>query len=256
MSCFESYVICTSPRSGSTLLCKLLAETSVAGVPESYFHRPSMSSWLNAFELTVKDDATEQDIIRSIVRSAIAKGRRDDGLFGLRLQRHSAKYLIEKLGVLHPECLSVADRFHAAFGNTAFVHLSRGDKVEQAVSHVKAEQTGLWHIAPDGTELERQSPPTAPSYDADRILARLVELSNYDQQWVEWFAMEKLDPIQVTYENLSARPIETLAGLLNQLGLDGGAAAGIVPSVAKLADGVNRDWVARFRSEFPEFSSM
>ena len=31
MANFDSYVICTSPRSGSTLLCQLLAATGVAG---------------------------------------------------------------------------------------------------------------------------------------------------------------------------------------------------------------------------------
>ena len=43
MAKYESYVLCTSPRSGSTLLCKLLAATGVAGNPDSYFHRPAVS---------------------------------------------------------------------------------------------------------------------------------------------------------------------------------------------------------------------
>ena len=29
----------------------------------------------------------------------------------------------------------------------------------------KAQQTGLWHIAPDGTELERVAPAQEPHYD-------------------------------------------------------------------------------------------
>ncbi|MEM1201062.1 MAG: Stf0 family sulfotransferase, partial [Pseudomonadota bacterium] len=33
MAGFDAYVICTSPRSGSTLLCKLLAPTGIAGKP-------------------------------------------------------------------------------------------------------------------------------------------------------------------------------------------------------------------------------
>ncbi|MEL6981932.1 MAG: Stf0 family sulfotransferase, partial [Actinomycetota bacterium] len=40
-----TYVICTSPRSGSTLLCTLLASTGVAGNPDSWFHRPSLDDW-------------------------------------------------------------------------------------------------------------------------------------------------------------------------------------------------------------------
>jgi trehalose 2-sulfotransferase len=33
----KSYVVCATPRSGSTLLCALLAGTGVAGRPEEYF---------------------------------------------------------------------------------------------------------------------------------------------------------------------------------------------------------------------------
>ena len=35
----KSYVVCATPRSGSTLLCALLAGTGVAGNPEEYFER-------------------------------------------------------------------------------------------------------------------------------------------------------------------------------------------------------------------------
>src|SRR3712207_117724 len=33
----RSYLVCATPRSGSTLLCKLLGETGIAGRPEEYF---------------------------------------------------------------------------------------------------------------------------------------------------------------------------------------------------------------------------
>src|SRR3954463_7138854 len=34
-----TYFVCATPRSGSTLLCKSLAATGVAGKPEEYFER-------------------------------------------------------------------------------------------------------------------------------------------------------------------------------------------------------------------------
>ena len=38
MSTIErAYLVCATPRSGSTLLCELLKETGVAGRPEEYF---------------------------------------------------------------------------------------------------------------------------------------------------------------------------------------------------------------------------
>lgn len=249
MAHYDSYVICTSPRSGSTLLCKLLAATGVAGNPGSYFHEPSLSDWLSDFDLAPDPSATERDVLAEIFRAAMAKGSLDTGTFGLRLQRHSFDFFTEKLAVLYPESSRDAQRLQAAFGRTLFVHLTRRDKVEQAVSYVKAEQTGLWHAAPDGTELERLSPPQTPVYDASEIRARYDELTAYDRDWEHWFAAEEISPLRLTYEALSKDPIETLCRTLDELGLEREAAAGVEPGVAKLADGTSRDWVARFRSE-------
>ena len=33
----RSYIVCATPRSGSTLVCKALRDTGVAGRPEEYF---------------------------------------------------------------------------------------------------------------------------------------------------------------------------------------------------------------------------
>jgi len=251
MAKFSSYIICTSPRSGSTLLCNLLAQTTIAGYPESFFHRTSISSWLDAFELTASVNSIEADTLRIIVQAAIAKGRRDTGMFGLRLQRSSAEFLFQKLGILNPECLNDADRCHSAFGQTAFVYLTRLNKIEQAVSLVKAQQTGLWHIASNGSELERQSPPCAPVYNSDSIMARVKELTDYDRQWENWFVSERLNPVRITYEDLSEWPRKSLARVLESIGLDAGVASGIVPGVGKLANDVNHEWAARFQSEYP-----
>lgn len=66
------------------------------------------------------------------------------------------------------------------------MHLTRRDKVAQAVSYVKAQQTGLWHAAPDGTELERLSPPQEPAYDASEIRTRFEEVTAHDHSWERW----------------------------------------------------------------------
>ena len=45
MGRFDSCLICATPRTGSTLLCGLLASTKVAGHPESYFREPDEQLW-------------------------------------------------------------------------------------------------------------------------------------------------------------------------------------------------------------------
>jgi LPS sulfotransferase NodH len=244
----QSYVICTSPRSGSTLLCRLLAATGVAGNPESYFHDASIAEWLRYYDLAPDASTSQRSVLNAIFKAAMAEGSAGTGIFGLRLQRHSFDFFAEKLAVLHPGLSTDSERFQAAFGRTAFIHLTRRDKVEQAVSYVTAQQSGLWHRAPDGTELERLSPPQTPTYEADTIRASLEEMTGYDRQWESWFAAEKIDPHRLTYEALSADPIEALSRMLDHLGLDREAACGVESGVAKLADKTSQDWVTRFRA--------
>jgi len=249
MARYDAFVICTSPRSGSTLLCRLLAATGVAGQPDSYFHEPSLLAWLADYGLNRDDFASEHDALAAVFRAAIAEGSRDTGMFGLRLQRHSFDFFIDRLSALYPEPPTQTGRFEAAFGRTGFVYLRREDKAGQAISYVKAQQTGLWHRAPDGTELERLAPPAPPAYDGDRIAAVVAEMTAYDRKWEAWFADQGLSPLRITYDGLSAEPIGTLRTVLEHLGLDPEAARGVEPGTARLADQTTREWLARFRAE-------
>jgi trehalose 2-sulfotransferase len=238
------------------LLCKLLAATGKSGNPESYFHNPSISDWLINLGLTPKHPAAERELLTAVVDAARARGTGNTGMFGLRVQRKSFDYLIRKMGVLHPGLSSDVERFQAAFGNTLFIHLTRGNKLAQAISFVKATQTGLWHMAPDGTELERRSAPKQLVYDADEIACRLVEMTALDTGWEDWFASEKINRLRVTYDELSADPQGVLATILDRLGLDRQAAKGINPAVAKLADATSRRWTQRFLAETGDGSGL
>lgn len=252
MAKYSSYIICTSPRSGSTLLCKLLTSTGVSGNPESYFHAPSLPEWLGYLNLRVDLSMPERTMLEQIFKAAMAKGSLDTGMFGLRLQRHSFDFFMRKLAILHPGRPSDRARIEAAFGPTLFIYLTRPDKVAQAVSCVKALQTGLWHRAPDGTELERLSPPQPPVYRPSELRFAYNEFMAFDLRWQQWFQAQGIMPFQITYDALSADPIGTLKTLLIELRLDPDVANGLTPGVAKLADATNQEWAERFRAELHE----
>ena len=63
MEKFDAYIICATPGSGSTLLCDLLTDTGVAGHPNSFFRRESISDWAQYFNVSVSewDDEHEFD---------------------------------------------------------------------------------------------------------------------------------------------------------------------------------------------------
>ncbi len=246
---YSSYMICTTPRSGSTLLCTLLEATGAAGRPGSHFHTPDLDRWLEVYALAEVAFASEREKLAAIFDAARKRGCDETGMFGLRMQRGSFPFFIEQVGRLHPECSDDRSRLEAAFGPMLFLHLSRADKLDQAISRLKAEQTGLWHKAADGTELERVAPAQPLVYDRDAIARHLDELSALEAAWEAWFAEAGIDPLIVTYDGLAQDPTGSLAMILRALGRDPALAQGIAPPVAKLADATNRDWADRFRKE-------
>jgi trehalose 2-sulfotransferase len=250
MTAFQSYVICTSPRSGSTLLCTLLAATGVAGRPASYFYGSSVADWLEELGIVPDAGSSEREVLDAAFSEAMRQGRNGTGLFGLRQQQPGLDLLCEKLAVVEPGEMPHSERFARRFGTTLFIHLTRPDKLAQAVSYLKAEQSGLWHVAPDGTELERLAPHREPAYDFDRLRACVETMTAYDRNWEAWFRREEIDPLRISYDELSADPVGTLLIVLEKLGLDRAAADGIEPGVRKLADSTSADWMARFRQDF------
>lgn len=249
MKQFRSYVICTSPRSGSTLLCRLLREVGHAGFPDSHFHEPNLDEWLGCYGFRKEQFRTSKDALTAVFQAALDYGRGTSEIFGLRLQRHSFDFFMEQLNVLYPYLPDDKSRLIAAFGETLFIHLTRESKLDQAISYVKATQSGLWHLAPDGTEIERLSEPKEPVYDAAAISSQLQLFERMEAGWRAWFRNEGIEPLRVTYEELSAAPNMTLARVLEALGLEHEQIAAIAPPTVKLADTTNREWAERFQQE-------
>ncbi|WP_147109917.1 Stf0 family sulfotransferase [Tateyamaria sp. syn59] len=235
-----AYILCTSPRSGSTLLCGLLRDSG-AGHPKSYFHRPSLADWRSGLDLDPNTPRAD------IFAEAARQGRANTDIFGLRLQRQSAPFFFEQLRDMHPAAQTDAQAVTAQFGPTRYLYLHRTDKLAQAVSLVRASQSGLWHRNADGSELERTAPPQTPTYDQDAIATELATAKTYDTEWETWFTREGITPFRLDYDRLAADPHATLARVLNHLDLPPVTLS--APAVAKLADDINADWIARFKAD-------
>lgn len=235
-----AYLICATPRSGSTLLCDLLTATG-AGKPASYYRRQSIPRWTERLAVPADND-------RAYIDAVLAEGRGDTGIFGLRLMWETLPELTARLAALHPGVTGDRALLQAAFGPIAFIHLSRADKVAQAVSRVKALQSGLWHMGADGSERERGAPEATPGYDANLIHQIVDELEADERAWTAWFARETITPLELTYDALSADPAATVRQVLATLGLDPALADGIAPRTARMADAESAEWIAHFRA--------
>ncbi|MGX5840400.1 Stf0 family sulfotransferase [Mesorhizobium sp. ArgA1] len=243
----DGYIICGTPRTGSTLLCGLLASTKTAGDPHSFYRRQNIAEWAEEWHLPHPETMSAHDFDVAYLRAAIRAGKGRTDVFGLRLMRENLDELSAILDGIFPALPSDKARFEKAFGRVLYIHLSREDKLAQAVSLIKAEQTGLWHIAPDGTEIERVAPPQEPRYDFERIRHELAKLEAYDKAWNTWFAEQGIIPLRIGYERLSSDPAATLIAICVALGVQAPNAEDVKPGVARLSNETSLNWMRRYR---------
>lgn len=235
----DSWLLCATPRSGSTLLCGLLESSGVAGRPRSYFNRRGLHDYATGWRVARTAGGR---IDAAYVRAALAAGRTPNGVFGGRLMAESRPELVADL-TAEAEQPPAGDLelLVEHFGRLRFVHLRRTDVVAQAVSWAKSLQTHYWHPG------ERIEPGAqAPHYD-EELIARLVEkITELEAGWTRWFAEQHVVPFEVTYEELAACPLVVARQVLEYLELQ--ALRELVVRDHRQADEVNAAWVERFRS--------
>lgn len=248
MAPFGSYIICATPRSGSTLLCGML-ERAGCGRPDSYFGRPWIADFARDLGVAFDGDIDAPDFFRRYLDAVLEVGRAKSDIFGLRIMFATLAELSARLEPMFPG--PELQRLERTFGRSLYVHLSRRDKVAQAISLHKAHISGLWHRASDGSELERTAPHRDAGYDPERISALVSELTEQDDGWRQWFAAHGIAPLRLDYEELAEDPNTGLLRVLFALGLDSSRGNDVAPPTMRLADDETAGWAARFRADNP-----
>ncbi len=227
------------------MLCDLLTASRVAGQPHSYLRSQDISYWAGLWGVGEPATAANSVFNQAYLTAMIRAGTADTGVFGLRLMWQSVGEATERFNMTLGGEADLANRFEQAFGSTLFIHLSRRDKVAQAASLVRATQTGLWHMAADGSERERTAPARVPVFDADQITKARDALATDDAGWSSFFEQCGIQPLRLTYEKLADDPQATLATILAALGHDRAIAKTVVPQTAKMADATTTEWLKR-----------
>ncbi len=246
MSAPQAYFLCATPRSGSTLLCEMLAMCRVAGWPNSFFREPSIAHWAERWHLDVSDGFESAAFNRAYVEALKRQGENGTGLFGLRIMWSSVGDATRRLALVQGGPEDFVTQVNAAFGAPLYIHLSRQDKVAQAVSLLKAQQSGLWHLHADGRIFEGTDQPAEAQFDRTRLRALVGELEADDQSWRDFFVANGITPLSLTYEGVTANPQAALGQILTALGRDPAIAQTIATPTRKIGDASNEDWAARF----------
>jgi len=248
MASASSYIICATPRSGTTLLCDLLAQTGVTGRPNSYYRSQNVLDWANEWGVPAPHAPGDPYFERAYLDAVLRVGAAGTGMFGLRLMWGTMPEMRQRLQTVYAAPNDAA-LFDQAFGPVRYLHLKRLDAVAQAISRLRAEQSGLWHRAADGSERERAAPAAPEVYDQALLTSLAEEAAHDNASWDAWFSAQGVDPLRITYEQLAAAPQATLALVLKGLGQDPAIAVSIPVQTAKLADATSRQWSQRFRGD-------
>jgi LPS sulfotransferase NodH len=216
----RTLLICTVPRSGSTLLGEALHFAGGLGCPLEYFHRgfqPDFVERWNAETLT--------DYIR-----AVHRWRTDPtGVLSVKLFWSDIEALAAELEPTRFAALAghqpdevdagtyreIAALLDPIFPDPRFVHLERKDRVRQAVSGLSATQTGLFRIV---QATATPSAKAAPVYDFARIDSLIAYADHCHGHWRNFFDAIEADPIRLTYEDLVADYEGGIRHVLNGIG--------------------------------------
>lgn len=233
------YLLCGTPRTGSTLLCGLLRSTGIAGLPESYFREPDERAWARQWSLRERSDGSVD--YDAFVQAARRAGTGSNDVFGARVMWGTQAEIVAKLRrawAVDADDLSVLTE---ALGPLRFVYIRREDVIAQAVSWARAEQTAHWQD-------EDPVPARAPVFNAARIDELVRTIEEHNLAWLNWFSHFGLRPHEVCYERLIDDLGGVLRGVLGFLGLDLPVGHDARPSTRRQADDLSADWIRRYRS--------
>jgi trehalose 2-sulfotransferase len=197
-----SYLVCASQRGGTTLLCRALADIGVAGRPDEYFlavdeRGCGWRGWEHG-PFGRARQARDREHYLDIVSEF---GSTPNGVFGAKLMWNNVPWATAKIQEMPRfSGLDRAAVLHAAFPNLHVVHMTRRDRVRQAVSWARMAQDGVWVVSDD----EPARPSATPRYDFDLISDLEALIVEGELGWRDLFDELGLVPYEVVYEDVVA----------------------------------------------------
>jgi trehalose 2-sulfotransferase len=235
MSTRLSYLVCATPRSGSSFLCEVLSSTGVAGRPDDYFWNPPF--WFAQWGVTD---------FPSFAERLFREGATANGVFGSKLMQDQVGDVVSQfatllgLGDIGPQRVLAA-----AFPNLHYIWLTRRDKVRQGMSYYRAMETKVWR----STDVSKvaQVEPTF-SFEAIRSLVQLCTWE--DQAWRDYFQQHAIESCKVVYEDLLESPAAVVRRVLSYLALQ--APDPLFKEGAwrhqRQSDATSEEWLARYQA--------
>ncbi len=244
------YAICSTPRTGSNLLCELMRVNGV-GVPVEYFHKRKHLPILGK-RYGVLPDFIEPNIFGYVLPNLKNSGKFKISNYIEELKKHrttSNGYFGFKAHWGQFKWLCTECDISAEFPKMKFIYLTREDKVAQAVSFSKASYSKQWNssLKSDGSMV----------YDDAHISYCIKTMRKSDRQWDNWFMENKISPLCLEFSSLISEPYATMESIFQFLNVNNRQiVADLTHSkVQSQNDKTNSDWISRYLENHPEETS-
>jgi LPS sulfotransferase NodH len=235
----RSYVICSTPRTGSGLVCRALAATGALGVPLEYF---------NPVTRTILSERWRCGSgLEPYVQSLHERRCGANGVFGIKvhwdqlslLRAEASGQANDPLAHEIPEAL-----LERCFPAPVFIRIVRTDADRQAVSYWRALRSRVWSLGTDETDPPGERTPY--SFDGIEDCRRALEVG--ELCWERLIRARGADALLITYEELTTSYEQTIARVVSFIspGLEVAVPA---PGIRRMSDAHSLELVDRYRAE-------
>ena len=235
----RALILCTTPRTGSKLLCDALWRTRIAGKPDEYF-APELGLELKR-AAGGKGAGGDAAFVREVVKRAMTP----NGIISIKVHWHHMenvrRYLVAPGG---PDAGTSLAPFAQLAEVVDYCWLRRRDVVRQAISLFRALSSGRWQ-----STQSRNASPEGLEFDYPKIKKLVARIAEWNASWERHFVEVGITPIPLHYEDdleHDFRP--TVLRIFRVLGVEVPDDQALEPGSARQSDATSEEWVRRYHA--------
>jgi LPS sulfotransferase NodH len=234
----NAYAVCTTPRSGSNLLCDLLMGSAVMGQPTEFFNaRSTIRPIAKSRELFLPDQSIDMEGYVEHIRATKVS---PNGMFGTKILFSQMKNMIA-FG---------AGRELLTSPRTRYILLIREETIAQAISAYLARELDAWTLERERQVAEQGNPRSGVPYDRAKIAAELAQIAEHNESWLEFFEVNELEFLTVTYEDLLRDARGVCQAVCRYCGVETGYEFAVERArIKRQGDDLNRAFRQRFAAD-------
>ena len=247
MTPHKSYRIWFSNRNGSTLLCRALEATGIAGRPGEHFYVHG-KPLLEHYQVSNYED----------FKNKLWKvGTSDNGVFGLKDTAVTDHYnklfqtILDLRGIEYSQALDHELIWADLFPNCKHIMITRRNKIRQAVSWWKAINDHTWHLE-KGQSHENDADFYDKHYVFDALMHLFKETVLRECAIQDYFSKNNIVPLTIVYEDFVADYTNTIKRVVDYLEIPYKKLEIPAMPLNRTSSHKSEAWVQRFRNELQE----